>query len=119
MGKLLLKNMSFYGYHGVSEAEKVVGTRFEVDVEIEYNTQKPAKSGKLSDTFNYENIYKMVDGFITIHKFHLMESLTEGLADLLWESVKADNLTVRVRKTSPPFPGHIDSVELEVKRETK
>ncbi len=109
--------MSFYGYHGISDAEKLLGTRFEVDVEVRYDTTIPADSGKLSDTVNYERIYSMVMDFITSHKFHLMESLTEKLADHLWNNFDGfDGLRLRVRKVSPPFPGHLDCVELETER---
>ena len=116
MGILRLINMSFYGYHGVSDAEKLLGTRFEVDVEVEYDTSKPAKSGKLSEAVDYEKIYTLVKNFITTHKFHLMESLTEGLAEHLWSNFNFDGLRVKVRKVSPPFPGHLDAVELETTR---
>ena len=116
MGILRLLNMSFYGYHGVSDAEKLLGTRFEVDVEVCYDTSKPAKSEKLSDAVNYEKIYALVKDFITTHKFHLMEGLTEGLAEHLWDSFTFDGLRVRIRKVSPPFPGHLDAVELETTR---
>ena len=36
MGKLTLKNLVFYGYHGVQDFEKELGGRFEVDVQITY-----------------------------------------------------------------------------------
>ena len=34
MGIIRLKNMQFYGFHGVNESEKKLGGRFEVDVEL-------------------------------------------------------------------------------------
>ena len=34
MGIIKLKNMQFYGYHGVYDHEKKLGTPFEVDVEV-------------------------------------------------------------------------------------
>ena len=116
MGILRLLNMSFYGYHGVSEAEKLLGTRFEVDIEVKYNTLKAANSGKLSEAADYEKIYTLVKDFVTTRKFHLIESLTEKLADHLWNKFNFDGLRVRVRKASPPFPGHLDAVELETTR---
>ncbi len=34
MGIIRLKNMIFYGYHGVYEFEKEKGTNFEIDLEL-------------------------------------------------------------------------------------
>ena len=34
MDKMVLKNMVFYGYHGVAEPEMILGGKFEVDVEL-------------------------------------------------------------------------------------
>ena len=34
MGVIRLKNMLFYGYHGVNESEKELGGKFEVDLEL-------------------------------------------------------------------------------------
>lgn len=116
MGILKLIGMNFYGYHGVSQAEKELGTRFEVDVELEFDTEKAAKTGKLTDTINYEQVYEIVKKHITEKRFHLLESLTETLADELYNNFNPDALTVRIKKLSPPFPGQLNYVELEVKR---
>ncbi len=37
MDKILMKNMSFYGYHGVMAEEKVLGQKFFIDVVLEVN----------------------------------------------------------------------------------
>ena len=34
MGIIRLKNMTFYGYHGVYDFEKEKGTDFEIDLEL-------------------------------------------------------------------------------------
>ncbi|MGB9561219.1 MAG: dihydroneopterin aldolase, partial [bacterium] len=53
---------------------------------------------------------------ITENRFHLLESLTETLADAIYNVFKPYWVCVRVRKLSPPFPGQLDYVELEVLR---
>ena len=40
MGTIRLKNMQFYGFHGVNESEKHLGGRFEVDVEMQLSLTK-------------------------------------------------------------------------------
>jgi len=119
VGILRIMGMSFYGYHGVSQAEKELGTRFEVDVEIDFDTKKASESGKLADTINYEQVYEITRKHITEKKFHLLESITESLADEIFALFKPEGLKVRVRKLSPPFPGQLNYVELEVTRGSK
>ena len=39
--RLVLKNMVFYGYHGAFAAEKELGQRFEVDLEMQLDLKPP------------------------------------------------------------------------------
>ncbi len=108
--------MSFYGYHGVSDAEKEVGKRFTVDVEMVFDTAKAARSDQLDDTINYEEVYRVVGDYITNNTFHLTETVAEGIADLIYNVYNPEGLKVRVRKNTPPFPGHLDYIEIETTR---
>lgn len=108
--------MSFYGYHGVSPAEKEVGKRFSVDVELSYDTLKAARSDDLRDTINYEEIYRAVGELITRNTFHLTETIAERIADSLFENFSPHGLRVKVRKNNPPFPGNLDYIEIETTR---
>lgn len=116
MGIIRIHNMSFYGYHGVSAAEKEIGKRFTVDVEMSFDTMKAAKSDSLKDTINYEEVYKVVSEHITKNTFHLTETIAEGIADILFEKFSPRGIIVRVRKNTPPFPGHLDYIEIETIR---
>ncbi len=40
MDKIILKNLGFYGYHGVLEAENILGQKFFVDVELGVSLKK-------------------------------------------------------------------------------
>ena len=55
MDIIRLKNMQFYGFHGVSESEKHLGGRFEVDLEMQLPLKKSCDSDNLNDTGDYEN----------------------------------------------------------------
>ena len=45
-----LTGMTFYGYHGVSAAEKETGRVFEVDCELYLDLASAGHSNRLSDT---------------------------------------------------------------------
>jgi len=108
--------MSFYGYHGVSAAEKEIGKRFTVDIEMVIDTLEASRSDDLRDTIDYQEVYRVVGEFITNNTFHLTETVAEGIADRVYESFEPIGLRVRVRKNTPPFPGHLDYIEIETTR---
>lgn len=108
--------MTFFGYHGISQAEKELAKRYSIDVEMVYDTKSVAESDKLELTIDYEKLYSDVEKFVVQNKFHLTETLAERLANLIWEKYNVEQLLVRVRKNNPLFPGHLDYVEVEVER---
>ena len=118
MGLLRMKNMQFFGYHGITAAEKELAKRYTVDVEIKYDTATPAKYDKLDNpVVDYEKVYWEIEQFFRSNRFHLTETVAERLADMLFAShPMAEKLVVHVRKNHPPFPGFLELVEVEVER---
>ena len=116
MGVIRLKNMQFYGFHGVSESEKHLGGRFEVDVEMRLSLKDSCESDDLNDTINYEVIYKTVDACIRKDKFYLIEALANSIAKDILNGHPVDCLMVRVRKPHAPVKGVLDTIEVEIER---
>jgi dihydroneopterin aldolase len=116
MGIIRLHNMTFYGYHGISAAERQTGRRFEVDVELVVDMDKPAKSDKLKDTVNYTEVYRIVEQLVAQNRFALLETIAVRLANQILKKFKPQEVVVRVRKKIPPVPGNLDHIEVEVKR---
>ena len=116
MGVIRLKNMQFYGFHGVSESEKHLGGRFEVDVEMHLSLKDSCESDDLNDTINYEVIYKTVDSCIRKDKFYLIEALANSIAKDILNEHHVDSLMVRVRKPHAPVKGVLDTIEVEIER---
>lgn len=118
MGTIKMRNMSFFGYHGLTSAEKEMAKRYSVDVDIEYDTATAAANDRLNNSVvNYETIYWTIEKFFHDNRFHLTETVAERLADLLFANQPmAKKLVVRVRKNHPPFPGFMEWVEVETER---
>ena len=116
MGVIRLKNMQFYGFHGVSESEKHLGGRFEVDVEMHLSLKGACESDDLNDTINYEAIYKTVDSCIRKDKFYLIEALANSIAKDILNGHPVDSLLVRVRKPHAPVKVVLDTIEVEIER---
>ncbi len=116
MDRIRLENMSFYGYHGVSAAEKETGRRFEVDCEISADLSQAGKSDRLSDTIDYGAIYEVIAENVQNKSFSLIEGLAAFLADDILDAFPVIEVTIRVRKLIPPINGNIDYIEIEVTR---
>jgi len=116
MDVIRLKNMVFYGYHGVSASEKALGGKFEVDVELYKDLKKAGQSDNLNDTLNYEKVYKIVNDCTRNNKFYLIETLAERIANTVVGQFLTHKVIVRVRKPHAPVKGVLDTVEVEIER---
>ncbi len=116
LASLRLKNMTFYGYHGISAAEKETGRRYEVDCEFWLDITKAAESDSLKHTVDYTRVYSIIEDILKNNRFNLIETLAQRLADEVFSSFDVEKLTIRVRKMNPPIPGNIDCLEVETER---
>lgn len=113
MAKIRLHNMTFYGFHGVSPAERETGCRIEVDCELDLDIAEPARSDRLDDTVNYTAVYAVVEQIVQGNKFRLLETLISRIASAIQSQFPLRRIIVRVRKRIPPIPGNLDYIELE------
>ena len=113
---LRLKNMVFHAYHGVWDAEREVGQRFQIDVEILSDLSLCGRTDLLKDTVDIYKVYDVVERIVTGRKFKLVEALAESIAQVLLEEFGLTSLVVRVRKPNSPIRGISDGIEVEIYR---
>lgn len=118
MEYIRLKNMVFYGYHGLIEYEKTWGARFEVDIELGCNLAGALESDRLQDTVNYEAIYNVIGEIVTHQKFYLIETLAGEICRQLKNQFPlVEFVKAVVRKPHAPIRGGVlDTIEVEVTR---
>lgn len=115
--KIVLRNMVFYGYHGVFPAEKELGQRFEVDVELVTDLSRAAQADDLdAGVINYVDVYTLVKEIVEEREFNLIEALAETIAQEILSAHDVDEVTVRVRKPEVAIGGVLDCVEVEIVR---
>jgi dihydroneopterin aldolase len=114
--KISLINMVFYGFHGVSPAEKETGRRFEVDCILSVDLAQAGKSDELTDTVDYAAVYDKVANLVQNRSFALLEGLATGNATEILDAFPVIEVTIRVRKLIPPISGQIECIEVEVTR---
>ena len=117
MDKIVLKNMKFYGYHGVYPEEREKGRYFHIDVEMFADLKKPGATDNLEDTVDYSDVYNIIKEITETKKFRLIERLADTISrEILSRHEKISGITVRVRKPEAPVGGELDWAEIEIKR---
>jgi dihydroneopterin aldolase len=114
--RIHLRNMQFYGRHGVNPEEQVLGQRFEVDVELQLDTRPAALQDDLRLTINYAQVYKTVKRIVEDERFALIETLAETIAMQVGRSCGLEGVRVCVRKPHAPLKGILDYVAVEIER---
>jgi len=116
MDRIRLVNMTFYGYHGVSAAEKETGRRFEVDCELKVDLAEAGKTDRLNYTIDYSAVYDLIADVVQNTSYSLLEGLAGHLASRLLDAFPAVEVMIRVRKMTPPINGLVDYIEVELTR---
>lgn len=111
-----LTNIVFYAHHGYYEAERELGQRFELDIEITCNLKEASKEDDLHKTIDYRTIYSIAKDAFENYKFKLIESVAERIAAQILKSNLTSSVLIRVRKPHVPLKGFLDHVEVEIKR---
>lgn len=115
--KVSLKNMVFYGFHGVYEFERELGQRFYVDLDMKADLSKAGKSDNLEETVDYVGIYNLTKEIVENQRFQLLEALTYQICgEVLRLHPIVEEVVVRVRKPAVPIAAALDYVEVEAVR---
>lgn len=108
MATVRLVNAVFYAHHGVMPEEHRVGRRFEVDVALEVDVEAAAQADDLTQTVDYERVYRIAQRNVTEHKVYLIERLAYLIAhEVLDTFAAATAAEVTVRKPDPPVGGTV------------
>lgn len=117
MAKISIRNVMFYGFHGVYEYEREQGQKFYFDVEIETLDERAAQTDDVKDAVDYALIYQLVKEVAENKRFRLLEALTAHInEEILKQFALVHRATTRVRKPSVPISGPIDFVQVETSR---
>ena len=115
---LRLKNITIFGFYGVSPQEREVGQKIEIDLELFSDLSAACASDSLQDTINYETVYTAIMELVDAEKrYRLLESLGEEICDTILRRYPVDKVTIRLRKVNLPFPNNLSHIEIELTRE--
>jgi len=114
MSTISIEGMEFYAYHGCFAEEKVIGTRFVVDLYLETDTTEAEQTDNLEHTVNYLAVYQLVRKEME-HKSNLLEHVGRRIIDQTMQRFPmVKKVTVKVKKMNPPLGGKMDFVALTI-----
>lgn len=118
MDKIILKGLSFYGYHGLFPEENRLGQIFVVDLILFLPLAQAGKTDEMKYSIDYGMVYNVVREIVEGEPKNLIEAVAETIAEKLlkqFPSLKA--CQVEVAKPNPPIEGHYEAVAVEIYRE--
>ena len=116
-GRIHLKNMLFYGYHGDLAEENKLGQRFIVDLVLTLDIAEVARTDALEATVDYVRVHEVCRELVEGKKVRMIETLAARIAErLLADFPQLTGVDVMVKKPSVPMKGVLDYVAVETSR---
>ncbi len=113
MAWIALEGMTFHAFHGVHEAEQVLGCEYKVNVYVKTGIAQAAATDDVAETVNYESIFQICRLEMD-HPRKLIESVVEGIAARMkHQFATMQALRIRVYKLHPPVGGTVDAAWVE------
>lgn len=109
--KLLISDLRIWVHLGCGEEERHNPQMVSINLEFTFNTTpKAVDSDKIEDTFCYLETTKQIQALLKETRFRLIEHLAKSIYEVTAMYVKNSgqdiaDLTVHLRKISPPAPG--------------
>jgi 7,8-dihydroneopterin aldolase/epimerase/oxygenase len=118
MDYIHLRELQFFGYHGVLPEENVLGQRFRATVSLAVDIHKAGQTDELEDTVSYVGVYNICKEVIEGKPFKLIEAVAETIATRILDVYNGQVFGCRVEiiKPDPPIPGHYKEVAVEIVR---
>lgn len=113
--KLLIKDLAASCRIGVFDWEQATPQPIWIDLELAIDAARAAAKDDVRQAVDYGRLVTMVKQHTEHHRFRLLETLAEGLAQLILKEFATSQVLVRVKKRA--LPG-IDSAAVEVVRPT-
>ncbi|MBA4378312.1 MAG: dihydroneopterin aldolase [Gemmatimonas sp.] len=116
MDCIRLTGIDVYAYHGAHPAERELGQRFVIDVELWTDVQGAAVSDSMQDALDYTLVHQRIIELTAGESFQLLEALAGRICDMLLTEFALDAATVTVHKPNPPIKNFLGSVSVTIDR---
>jgi 7,8-dihydroneopterin aldolase/epimerase/oxygenase len=83
---------------GIFDWERRITQSVIIDLDIQADIRKAARTDAIADTLDYKAVAKRVIEYVSSSKFQLVETLAEHIADIILKEFSVPWLRVRVNK---------------------
>lgn len=113
-----ISRLALHARHGVLEAERALGQRFFLDIDITADVGNALTSDDVADTLHYGQVIKAATATFTARPFNLIEAAAAAVADDLFARFpKILSLSVTVHKPAAPVSAILDGISTTVERQ--
>ncbi len=117
MGKIYLKNIRLYAFHGCMDEEEKIGSDYVINIVVDTDLDLSSKTDELKDTVDYVALHAIVKTEME-QRAKLLEHVADRIIRrILNEYPSVNKAKVKVAKKNPPIGGNVE--EVAVKRELK
>ena len=119
MGKIKLKDIKIYAYHGCLSEENLIGGEYLVNLSVFSNLKKSSFSDELKDTIDYVSLLDIVKKEM-LSPSKLLENVVKRVIDKIFLVFpKINKVSLEVSKLNPPINGNVFSVSVKNKVKRK
>lgn len=106
--RILLEGMIFFGYHGTLSAERELGQRFVVDVELRLDLRPAGLADDLDLTVDYGEVHRQAKQIVEGDPVDLTETVAERISvSILEEHPSVESVKVKVAKPDVRLDGTV------------
>lgn len=113
MGKIYLKNIRLYAYHGCMDEEEKIGSDYVVNLSVDVDLGTSSETDNLKDTVDYVALHSIVKEEMSIRAKLLEKVADRILKRILKEHIEVRLVHVKVAKRNPPIGGNVEEVAVE------
>lgn len=112
MGKIVLKNIRTFSYHGCLVEESKIGSDYLVNLKVKTDLTTSSISDNLYDTVDYVLLNKIVKEEMAIRS-ELLEHVGKRIVDrIAIETPTVTKAVVSISKLNPPIGGDVEAVSI-------
>jgi len=110
MGKIYLKNIRLYAYHGCMAEEEKIGSDYVVNLKVKTDLKVSSITDNLEDTVDYVRLNSIIKEEMK-KRANLLENVANRIVErILNEHPCVVRAIVKVAKKNPPIGGNVEEV---------
>ena len=116
MGKIILKNVRCYSFHGCLKEESVIGSDYLVNLKVWASLKKSSISDELTDTVDYVLLNQIIKTEMS-KPSKLLETVAQRINNSVFkQESRVTKAVVSITKVSPPINGDAEGVSIKLKQ---